>query len=173
MVTIPMFAASFLSVALTLCMVWVVVSDICLYIIPNRLNALIAVLFLLAAFTLPVAPLSALGAALIMFLVGLGLYSLGLMGGGDIKLLTVLTLWTGWSIASLQFIFLTAIFGGLLVLVVLPLRVVAPTVWRTLRPTKPLPRFLTKKQAVPYGIAIASAFTFLLWTDGIAGFAMN
>jgi prepilin peptidase CpaA len=101
--------------------------------------------------------------------VGLGLFTLGLMGGGDIKLLVVLTLWTGWTAATAQFIFLTAIFGGLLVVVVLLMRAVLPPLWLKLRPKHNLPRLLTRKQPVPYGIAIAAAFAWLMWTGGITG----
>jgi prepilin peptidase CpaA len=170
MVTAPLVIASFLPVALSLCMLWVVVSDAARYIIPNTLNMLLLALYVLAALFLPeLAPLPALGAAAIILVVGLGLFSLGLMGGGDIKLLVVLSLWTGWSIATAQFIFLTAIFGGLLVLIILPARFILAPLWLKARPGKLLPRLLTKKQPVPYGIAIAAAFLWLLWNGSIAG----
>lgn len=155
--------------ALSACMVWVVISDAWRYIIPNTLNLLIIALYALGSVFLPVDPLMALVAAVTMLAVGLGLFALGLMGGGDIKLLVALTLWTGWSMASPQFIFLTAIFGGVLVLMILPLRVVLPPLWLKLRPTKNLPRLLTKKQPVPYGIAIAAAFSYLMWTNSVPG----
>ena len=172
MITVPLLIASFLPVALSVCMLWVVVSDASRYIIPNSLNLILLGLYILALIFLPMAPpLPALGAAAIILVIGLGLFSLGLMGGGDIKLLVVLSLWTGWGIATLQFIFLTAISGGLLVFVILPARVLLPSVWLKLRPGKPLPRLLTKKQPVPYGIAIAIAFVWLLWTDSIVGLA--
>ena len=149
-------------------MLWVVVSDASRYIISNTLNLVLLGLYAAAAFLLPVAPVGpALGAAVLVLAVGLGLFTLGLMGGGDIKLLVVLSLWTGWSEATPQFIFLTAIFGGLLVFVVLFARFIAPSFWPVA--TKPLPRLLTKKQPVPYGIAIAAAFTWLLWTGDIQG----
>lgn len=173
MVTVPLVMASFLSVVLTLLMLWVVVSDASRYIISNWLNGAIAGFYVLAVFTLPVAPLPALGAAAIVLLIGLGLFALGLMGGGDIKLLAVLALWTGWSMATPQFIFLTAVFGGLLVIIVLPARALAPKLWPKLRPSQTLPRLLTKKQPVPYGVAIAAAFVWLLWTGNIAGIAAS
>jgi len=167
-----LFTPMFYAVALSLCMVWVVVSDVWHYIIPNSLNVLIIVLYASAALVLPIQDwLPALGMAGLMLVLGLGLFTLGLMGGGDIKLLVVLTLWTGWHIATARFIFLTAIAGGVLVFVVLVLRVILPPIWLKLRPTKNLPRILTKKQPVPYGIAIAFAFAWLLWTDDVAGIA--
>ena len=159
----------FLLISLSLCMVWVIVSDASRYIIPNTLNGLILALYVLAALLLPIHPLSALAAAGIILGLGLGLFALGLMGGGDIKLLVVLSLWTGWNMATVQFIFLTAICGGVLVVLVLLLRVMMPPILFKLRPTRNLPRLLTRKQPVPYGLAIAAAFLWLLWIGGIEG----
>ena len=150
-------------------MLWVVISDAWHYIISNMLNAVILVLYIVAAVLLPIHGwLPALGAAALVLVVGLGLFALGLMGGGDIKLLVVLSLWTGWGIQTLQFIFLTAVFGGALVVVVLLLRALVPPMLRASNPTRNLPRLLTRKQPVPYGIAIAAAFAWLLWHGGIA-----
>jgi prepilin peptidase CpaA len=156
-------------VALALLMLWVIISDASRYIIPNTLNLAVLMLYAAAALLLPVAPLMALVAAVLVLVVGLGFFALGLMGGGDIKLLVVLTLWTGWTMTTPQFIFLTAIFGGLLVFVVLALRVILPPLWLKLRPTHNLPRLLTRKQPVPYGIAIAAAFLWLMWGGRIPG----
>lgn len=164
---ILLFLPELFKIALALCMVWVMISDASHYIISNRLNAVVLALYVAAVFLLVLDPLPALGAAGIMLLVGLGLFSLGLMGGGDIKLLVVLTLWTGWDLATPQFLFLTAILGGALVLIVLPARAILPPIWLKLRPGKPLPRLLTRKQPVPYGIAIAAAFLWLMAIDGV------
>lgn len=151
-------------------MLWVVISDASYYIISNLLNSVLLVIYIAALLLLPLTPwLPAIGAAALLLAVGLGLFTLGLMGGGDIKLLVVLSLWTGWSATTPQFIFLTAIFGGLLVVVVLLMRVMLPPVWLKVRPKHNLPRLLTRKQPVPYGIAIAAAFAWLLWTDNIKG----
>lgn len=156
--------------ALSGLMLWVIVSDAVRYTIPNLLNGAILVLYGAALLLLPgLDPLMALVAAALMLAVGLGLFALGLMGGGDIKLLVVLTLWTGWGMATLQLLFLTAVFGGVLVLLLLALRVVVPPLWLRLRPTHTLPRVLGRKQPVPYGIAIAVAFAWMLWTGSIAG----
>lgn len=150
-----MIATGFLW-ALTAAMVAVIAIDTARYLIPNRLNAALLLLWLSALLLLPIAPLPAVGAAALLLFVGLGFFALGLMGGGDIKLLVVLTLWTGWSMATVQFLVLTALVGGVLVLVLLPLRVL-------LEGERPMPRVLTRKQPVPYGIAIAGAFLLMLW----------
>jgi len=157
---------------LSLCMLWVIISDAAYYIIPNMLNGIIIALYAAAVVFLPIEGwLAAIGAASIILVLGLGLFALGLMGGGDIKLLVALSLWTGWGMATMQFLFLTAIAGGLLVVVVLLLRLLIAPLWVRLRLSRMLPRILTRKAPVPYGIAIAAAFLWLLWQGGIAGLA--
>lgn len=160
------------SILLTLCMGWVVVSDARHYIIPNWLNTLILTLFVAAVLLLPLAPLApvpALGAASAVLAVGLLLFGLGLMGGGDVKLLAVLSLWTGWGMTTLHFIFLTAVCGGVLVVLVLAARALLAPLWFKLRPQAGLPRLLTRGEPVPYGIAIAAAFLWLLVQGRIGG----
>ena len=158
-----------LMVTLTLLMVWVIISDMVLYIIPNLLNGIILALYVGALFFLPVEPLSAFAAAGLVLVVGLLLFALGFMGGGDVKLLVVLTLWTGWGPETLNFLVLTAVTGGILVLIVLPLRAILGPILFKANPTRNLPRLLTKGQPVPYGIAIAAAFLLMLWGRGIPG----
>lgn len=159
--------ASGFALALALAMVAVIVSDAVRYTIPNWLNGAILALYIPAAFLLPADVLWALLAATIVLAVGLGLFAMGLMGGGDVKLLFVLTLWTGWGQAALQLMALTAIMGGLLVVIVLMLRALFPPFLLKKDPNRVLPRLLTRKQAVPYGLAIAAAFLWLLATNNI------
>lgn len=161
--------AQFFILALSACMVWVVISDASRYIISNAINGIILGLFVLGIIFLHLSPLPAVATAGVMLLVGLGMFALGLMGGGDIKLLVVLSLWTGWGIETLQFIFLTAISGGVLVVIVLLLRAIVPPILIKAKPDRNLPRLLVRKQPVPYGIAIAVAFLWLMWTGGIPG----
>ncbi len=156
--------------ALSACMAWVMVSDASRYIISNRLNMVLLGLYGVAVIALPIHGwLWALAAAALVLVAGLALFSLGLMGGGDIKLLVVLSLWTGWGMPTWQFLFLTAVCGGVLVVVVLLARLVLPPLLFKLNPTRNIPRLLVRKQPVPYGIAIAAAFAWLLWMGGIAG----
>ncbi|MDA5194972.1 A24 family peptidase [Govanella unica] len=61
---------------------------------------------------------SALILAVIIFALTSILFALNLMGGGDVKLLTVMMIWSGPALA-LPFLLLTAIAGGLLSAVVL------------------------------------------------------
>jgi prepilin peptidase CpaA len=148
-------------------MLIVIVSDTLRYIIPNWLNLGILLAYVLAAVLLPSQPLWSVAAASLVLLFGLGSFSLGLMGGGDVKLLTVLVLWTGWTISTLSFLFLTAIAGGVLVVIVLMARVLIPPFLRRNHPEKPLPRILARKQPVPYGIAIALAFLWVMYLEAV------
>jgi prepilin peptidase CpaA len=157
-----------IAAALSALMLWVVVADATRYIIPNTLNALVILLYIPAVFLLPVDPLPALGTAALMLLLGLGIFSLGVMGGGDVKLLVAISLWTGWSIATPQFLFATAMFGGVVAVLLLFLRWVAGLKPRP-EEGKSLPRILSKKQPIPYGIAIAAAFSWMVWRGMIPG----
>ncbi len=154
---------------LAVLMLIVIVHDTVRYTIPNTLNLAVLALYGVAIFFLPIHPLSGLAAAGLTLFIGLGIFALGLMGGGDIKLLVVLTLWTGWIKLTLQFVFLTAIFGGLLVILVLLLRAIAPMLFSRKSPGTGLPRLLTRGQPVPYGVAIALAFLYMLLIGGIPG----
>ncbi|MFM9889165.1 MAG: prepilin peptidase [Rickettsiales bacterium] len=159
-------------VLLAIFMLAVILFDAARYIIPNNLNLAVLILYFIAVFVLPIPPgvaLSALGAASAVLLVGLGMFALGLMGGGDVKLLAVLALWTGWSMATVNFLVLTALFGGALVVVVLLARAILPPILFKLRPTMNMPRLLVRKQPVPYGLAIAGGFSYLLATHGVPG----
>ena len=88
--------------------------------IPNWLNILIALLFFpMALLTgMPVVDIGlhvAVGVG--MFVLGFALFSLGLFGGGDAKLLAAAGLWLGWP-DLLNFLVVTAIAGGILALCV-------------------------------------------------------
>ena len=151
-----------LTVALMVCMMLVIISDAVHYIIPNWLNSLVALLFFVGVATLHLPLVSGLMAAGMLLALGLGFFALGLMGGGDIKLLVVCALWTGFTKATLDFIFLTALMGGGLVMVTLLLRIMIPPLWLRFAPNRNMPRLLTRGEAVPYGIAIAGAFLWIL-----------
>ena len=62
----------------------------------------------------------------------------------------------------------TALIGGLLVMVIGLALMVAYAV-RPPTEEKPLPRILTRKQPVPYGVAIALAFLILQFQGLVAG----
>jgi len=133
-------------------------SDVISYRIPNML-----VLALMGAFIVwgvlhykETAWLSHFGAALLCLIAGYILYQLGQMGAGDVKLLTAVALWTGLSglIALLLYMSLSGLLALPLILLArsLVVKAQANNLWK---PQWPVPRVLTKKQGVPYGVAIA------------------
>jgi prepilin peptidase CpaA len=91
-------------------------------------------------------------ASLVLF-AGFGLHALGIMGGGDGKLLAAVALWIGWSQLVPLLVF-TAILGGLIALYFILLRRLANHPALAMLPL-PLPRRL--KPGIPYGVAISAA----------------
>jgi prepilin peptidase CpaA len=87
-----------------------------------------------------------LGLALLTFAVLCGLFALGQMGGGDIKLLTALALWIA-PFAFLQLLVLMALIGGFLTILF--------GAWHLMRRQR-------DKIAIPYGLAIAAAGLWIL-----------
>ncbi len=80
-----------------------------------------------------------LGVALAAFAVFAGMFALRMMGGGDVKLLTVLALWIS-PFNFMQLLLIMALAGGALT--------VAMFFWHTARRQK-------ERLAIPYGVAIA------------------
>ncbi len=123
--------------------------------IPNRLNMLAAAAFLPAALVVGL-PLPALGMALGLgaaaLVVGMVMFALNWIGGGDAKLFAACGLWLGGA-ATLPFLMWTALAGGALALGLLwgrqaaQMMPVAGPSW--------LKRLLTDGEGVPYGVAIA------------------
>jgi prepilin peptidase CpaA len=123
-------------------------------VIPNRLILALCVLW---PFYLAIAPHLGLasgglaaGCAAAVFVLGALLFARGLIGGGDVKLLAVATLWAGPA-ATPALLIWTGLLGGLLSLVLLtPLRMVLPgPAGAAADDAHPI--------AVPYGVAIAAA----------------
>lgn len=131
--------------------------DVTRYTIPNWLVGSLLFLYPVAVYVSPqpIAWEMALAGMAIVFLAGSVIFALRVMGGGDIKLITVLALWVGWK-GLLDFIFLFAIIGGVFSIFVLIGRRVA-----TYLPLK-APRLLQKGAPIPYGVAIALAFLWLM-----------
>jgi len=138
-------------------LVYAGLSDFVSLRIPNWLTGGLAAIFPVAALLVghDVHWLSHLEAGLGTFAVGAVLFSLRVMGGGDVKLFAAVALWTGlgW---LLPFVVLTTFIGGAFALVVLLLR--APAVQlAVLSLFKRLPPFAHEKTPIPYGVPIAIA----------------
>lgn len=134
---------------------WSAVSDVRAYRIPNWTSILIAAAYLVVGLFTPYAPLlwSVVTGGVVLGL-GLGLFALGWMGGGDVKLFSAMALWSGPAHLA-PFALLTSLAGAVLALVMLsPLRRMAPSPSAEAR--------AMTGQPMPYGVAIAAGGAWVL-----------
>ncbi len=138
------------------------------FIIPNWLNLVILAIFPIWYLVSP-APIdifSALIAFAIFFGIGFLIFALNVMGGGDIKLLAVLGLYTGYTEQAISLVVYTAIFGGLLSIFLICARVMLRR-----RDKAKTARIFQHNQPIPYGLAIVCGFSVLLIRGTLPGFA--
>lgn len=126
------------------------IGDMRSFIIPNRLNALIAALAPAYWLTsgVPLWPDAAIqvGLAVLIFLLFALAFRFGMMGGGDVKLAAALALWLApRELAS--FLVIMSLAGGLVTLAAVARHRLAD------RPGKP---------PIPYGVAIAFAGLWMI-----------
>jgi prepilin peptidase CpaA len=144
-----------------LCMIFATFYDLFTMTIPNRIT-----FCLLAAFAV-FAPLAGMGwetaawhigVALVVLVVGFGLFSLGVMGGGDAKLLAASALWFGTAF-TLPYLLAASVLGGVLTLaIVIARRITLP---RSLLGVDWIARLHDKKQGIPYGAALGPAALYV------------
>ncbi|TRD10755.1 peptidase [Erythrobacter insulae] len=132
-----------LLIALAIALVFAAFTDIRSRQISNKLNLAIAIgapLFWWSS-GLSLWPDIAMqvGVAAAAFAVLAGMFALGMMGGGDVKLLTALALWIEPN-SFVQLIIIMALAGGVLTIVM--------GAWHFLQQQK-------ERLAIPYGVAIA------------------
>jgi prepilin peptidase CpaA len=132
-----------LLIALAIALVFAAFTDIRRRQIDNWLNAAIAlgapVFWWSSGLALWPDVALQLAVAVAAFALLAGLFALKVMGGGDVKLLTVLALWIRPEI-FIQLLMIMAIAGGVLTVVMV--------CWHTMRRQK-------DRLAIPYGVAIA------------------
>jgi prepilin peptidase CpaA len=134
-----------------------VVNDAAELRIPNIISAALVALYPVhvAAKGGDAAWVSALAIALAVFALGAVAFSAGVFGGGDVKLLAALALWCGPG-AVVPFLALTALFGGLIALVMISDYRFAAAGALDLVGEK-LFRNALMGTSIPYGIAIGAA----------------
>jgi prepilin peptidase CpaA len=136
------------------------------FVIPNSISIVVTVDFFVAAFLLPIQThwVSHLGAAASVFAIGLALYRFRVLGAGDIKLMTAVSLWTGFEMLHL-FLLYTALAGGALSLGLIFLRYLILTVQLQCSPSvlRSVPRLLRNGESIPYGLAIAVGGSSLMF----------
>jgi prepilin peptidase CpaA len=130
-------------------------------IIPNGLILGLCILWPAHVATAPTLTLTAAGFAALcataVFIAGALLFSRGLIGGGDVKLLTAATLWAGPG-ATLPLLVLTGLLGGVLCLLLLsPAGALIAAARPTLGDPSGDPARGANRVLVPYGVAIAAA----------------
>lgn len=151
-----------------ICLFIAAVSDLFTMTIPNRIPVLLLASFavLAPASGLPWAEISmSVAAGALVLAVCFGFFALSIMGGGDVKLLAASALWFGFSPALGAFIVATAIWGGVVTLLVMLLRRQADR-FAVIGSVVPAQILTTKK--VPYGIAIGIAGMMTFWDSPIA-----
>jgi prepilin peptidase CpaA len=130
-------------------------------IIPNGLILGLCILWPAHVVTAPTLTLAAAGFAALcataVFIAGALLFSRGLIGGGDVKLLAAATLWAGPG-GTLPLLFLTGLIGGLLCLLLLtPAGALIAAARPAVGDASGDPARSAKRVLVPYGVAIAAA----------------
>jgi prepilin peptidase CpaA len=141
---------------------WAAYSDGVSLRIPNAASVGLALLYPFHVTASPVAVdwLGALLVAAILFAAGFALFARGMLGGGDVKLLSVAALWAGPGL-SLAFLAVMGFVGGLIAAFILALsrlrRRRIPGVSGGALPGA----FEPPAEAVPYGIAIAAGAAFV------------
>lgn len=132
-------------------------SDVLTMKISNKLVLAITAAFFIIALAVQL-PLQLLGmhvlCALAVLCGGFALFALGWIGGGDAKLAAATALWLGFALI-VPYLVYSALFGGVLTLIILGLRrlplmpIFTRYAW--------LERLRDPKSGVPYGVALALA----------------
>jgi prepilin peptidase CpaA len=148
------------------------ISDVLSLRIPNWISVVLAVWFVLygLVFGLSLSVIALrLGLGACVFVTGFLIYNLGMIGGGDVKLIAVSAIWVGWP-DLVVFLLLVAISGGVLAAAVLIFRKMPVPVPNWLLERGWYSRLTTEGQGIPYGLAICAAgiFTFPNTLAGLA-----
>ena len=141
--------------------------------IPNWISLALIAVFFPAALLAGVAPMDIavhVGVAVAALLVGMAMFALNWIGGGDAKLLAASCLWMGAS-GVLPFLLLTGVAGGAFCLLLMSARRYYPL----FSPAAPQPwvaNLMQPKGDIPYGVAIAIGALIALPESGVfAAFA--
>lgn len=125
--------------------------------IPNRISIVLVVAFGVAAAMTGIGwagLANHVGAGLLMLCVGIGMFALGWLGGGDAKLLAATALWIGFDYL-VPYLLVAGIAGGVLAIAILMYRSMMPPLW--LARQEWALRLHGARTGIPYGIALAAA----------------
>jgi len=141
--------------------------DVISFTLPNWLTAATAVLFFIFAGAMYFAgflQLNDIGlatlAGAVTLALGIVLFALGGLGGGDVKYLAAAILWAA-PVGLLDFIFTTSIAGAFVAIIYLVApRLVALIVGQRARDAASASGF---KRPMPYGVAISGGLAMVIW----------
>ena len=136
--------------------------------IPNWISLALVGVFLPAALLAGVAPMDIavhVGVGVAALLVGMAMFALNWIGGGDAKLLAAGCLWMGVS-GVLPFLVWTGVAGGGLCLLLMSARAYYPMVAPSLSQAW-VARLMQPKGDIPYGVAIAVGALMALPESGV------
>lgn len=137
-------------------LIWAAVSDLHRYLIPNRVCALIAGAYGLAAVAMPLGPwIAGLAIGALALGVGTVLFARGWVGGGDVKLTAAIALWAGPAYVS-DFALTTSLAGmALAAFMMTPARRLMP------RPAG-VEATAGLRQPMPFGVPLAAGGAWVL-----------
>ena len=156
------------------CMLFATFYDIFTMTIPNKITLVLIATFAICA---PLAGISletalwSIGLSIFVLMIGFALFSVGIMGGGDVKLLAASTLWFGTAF-TVPYILYASILGGVLTLAILLLRrLPLLPLFATKFPW--IERLHDKGQGVPYGAALGPAAIIVFASSGWMEFILT
>ncbi|MDH2348691.1 prepilin peptidase [Bradyrhizobium sp. SSUT77] len=159
---------SFLQILLLL---YVATTDIAIRLIRNEICLALAILGIAGQLANPMQVAQSLIVAAILFLLLFGIYQLGKIGGGDVKLLLALAI--GFPLTGvIQLLTVTALAGGVLALAhvmmrLLPHPTLAPAGSSLVRRIYAIERWRHLRHApLPYGVAIACGGIWTIFSKG-------
>jgi len=163
--TLPPITAQICILGFASLMLWAAATDVRSLTIPNRIS--VAIVMLYPAYVLAAGhPVDWSGALIVagsLLAVGFVAFALGLIGGGDAKLLTAGALWAGPA-QLMEFLFLTALAGGGMATVLwLRHRLSRAAAPAMLLSTPSDPDFA--KQPMPYAVAVAAGALYVAFTN--------
>lgn len=145
---------------------WAALSDLLDFRIPNRISLAIVALYpiyLLSAWLqgTPADWAGGILAAAAIFAAGFAFFSFGLVGGGDVKLLTAAALWAGVG-GLMSLVLIVGAAGGLLSLLLMMAKAASYMRQPASRPSDMPAWRAVLQQPAPYGVAIAVGGLFTL-----------
>ena len=133
---------------------WAAFSDFLKFVIPNQVCVAIAALYPLYALAMPdVDWAGGIACGVIVFALGFVFFALRLTGGGDVKMLSAVSIWAGPPLI-LPFLIVTAFAGGVLSLAAL-VRLLPGRLRPAGRAGFSMRETPVMRERVPYGVAIA------------------